>query len=89
MPGIAGVTATVKWEHLTAAEIHGFTITRDERRQMHATGTLATVNAVAVQQAGLIFVVPNEFGPWRFPILDPLPTKPGPFAVRLGPRLEK
>lgn len=87
MPGIAGVVAHVKWGYLTIATTAGFTVSRDERKQWHVSGTLATVNCVAATQPGLLFVVPNQLGTWRFPLLDPLPTRPGPFLARLGPRL--
>lgn len=89
MPSLSGAVAIVKWSYLTVATVHDFTVTRDDAKQLHVSGRLTTLHPLASGQTDLIFVAAHVAGAWRFPILDPLPDQPGPFAVRLGSQLKE
>lgn len=82
---IRGIVATIEWGYYRAAAVNGYEIVHDKETGVTwATGVLVIADALKCSQRPLTFVAPTKLGTWRWPILDPVPGQPGPFAIRLG-----
>jgi len=66
---LRGAHAQVKAAYLTAAEISGYTLAKDELTgAWFVSGTVVTSDAYLLAQAGLLFVAPHKGGAWRWVI---------------------
>lgn len=66
---LRGAHAQVKAAYLTAAEITGYTLAKDELTgAWFVSGTVVTSDAYLLAQAGLLFVAPHKGGAWRWVI---------------------
>jgi hypothetical protein len=66
---LRGAHAQVKAAYLTAAELTGYTLARDELTgAWFVHGTVVTSDAYLLAQAGLVFVAPHKGGAWRWVI---------------------
>jgi hypothetical protein len=66
---LRGHHAQVKAAYLTAAEITGYTLARDELTGAWVvSGTVVASDAYLLAQAGLVFVAPHKGGAWRWGI---------------------
>ena len=66
---LRGARGLVKASYLTAAEISGYTLAKDEiSGAWFVAGTVVTSDAYLLAQAGLVFVAPHKGGAWRWVI---------------------
>jgi len=66
---LRGAQAQVKAAYLTAADIAGYTLARDELTgAWFVSGTVVTSDAYLLAQTGLLFVAPHKGGAWRWVI---------------------
>jgi len=66
---IRGARGLVKFAYLTAAEVTGFVIARDDlTRAWIVQGTVAASDSYLLTFPGLEFVVPHKGGAWRWRI---------------------
>jgi hypothetical protein len=68
---LTGVVGHIKWSYYTAAQIEGYTVTRNK------AGTVWTLTAIVVlgdafkmAQTPLTFVAKHAKGAWTFPIVS-------------------
>jgi len=77
---VRGVHATITWAYYTAAEINGYTITRDAAGSWRLRATMIKANAYNLRQRPLVFVARHDKGAWYWPIRE-LVTAPDGLTV--------
>ena len=83
---LTGVNGQVKWSYHVAADVQGYTITR-QAQEWRLRATVVKSNDYALQQFPLVFVAPHEKGEWLFPILQH-EVKDGVLTAQIGAPLE-
>lgn len=85
MASLVGVNGEVRRSYYVAAEIHGYTVTREGRTDRYQlTATVVRSNPAHLAQGPLQFVAILERAEWTWPILDHEMAN-GTLTARLGP----
>ena len=83
---LSGDIGSIKWEHYTAAAIHGYTVAPTDKTLTVWTlqATVVLADAFKMAQRPLVFTAKHPKGEWCFPIKTLARTEYG-LTATLGP----
>lgn len=68
---LTGVVGYLKWHYYTAAQIEGYTVTRNRAGTVWSlTATVVLSDAFKMRQTPLTFIAKHAKGEWRWPIVS-------------------
>lgn len=85
----SGVHGQIRWHYLPAAEVHAFTVDRDESGALTLQCHVSHADDYKLAQSPLTFVVTLRRGAWHWPITQVLGYRDHAFAARLGDPVAK
>jgi hypothetical protein len=84
---LKGVNGQIKWSYHVAADIKGYTVSRNATtKEWSMRGTAVQADAFKLAQRPLVFVAPHQGGEWRWPI-ESVQVDGGTVTASLGPPL--